>query len=38
MLIREKIVQMFNNYAKNMSRNIDESKQGREPKLLILKY
>ena len=25
---REKIVQMFNNYAKNMSRNIYESKQG----------
>ena len=25
---REKVVQMFNNYAENMSRNIYESKQG----------
>ena len=25
---REKVIQMFNNYAKNMSKNIDESKQG----------
>ena len=34
---REKVVQMFNNYAKNMSINIFESKQGAGLKILTLK-
>ena len=33
----EKVVQMFNNYAKNMSRNIYESKKGTGLKILTHK-
>ena len=35
--LREKVVEMFNNYAKNMSRNIYESKQGTGPRILTHK-
>ena len=34
---REKVVQLFNNYAKDMSRNIYESKQGKILKILTPK-
>ena len=34
---RKKVVQMFNNYAKNMSRNIYQSKQGTGLKILTPK-
>ena len=34
---REKVIQMFNNYAKDMSRNIYESKQGTGLKILTPK-
>ena len=34
---REKVIQMFNNYAKNMSRNIYKSKQGMGLKILTPK-
>ena len=34
---REKVIQMFTNYAKNMSRNIYESKQGMGLKILTPK-
>ena len=34
---KEKVIQMFNNYAKDMSRNIFESKQGSGFKILIPK-
>ena len=34
---REKLVQLFNNYAKNMSKNIYESKQGTGLKILTPK-
>ena len=33
---KEKVIQMFNNYAKDMSRNIFESKQGSGFKILVL--
>ena len=34
---REEIVQMFNDYAENLSKNIDESKQGAGLKILTPK-
>ena len=34
---REEVVQMFNDYAKNMSRNIYDSKQGTGLKILTKK-
>ena len=34
---REKVIQMFNSYAKNMSKIIDESKQGTGIKILTPK-
>ena len=34
---REEVVRMFNDYAKNMSRNIYDSKQGTRLKILTLK-
>ena len=34
---REKVMQMFNNYSKNISRNIDESKHGKGLKILTPK-
>ena len=34
---REKVVQLFNNYTKNMSKNIYKSKQGTRLKILTTK-
>ena len=34
---REKVIQMFNDYSKNMSRNIYESKHGKRLKILTPK-
>ena len=34
---REEVVRMFNDYAKNISRNIYDSKQGTRLKILTLK-
>ena len=34
---REKVIELFNNYSRNMSRNIYESKQGKRIKVLFPK-